>query len=278
MAKRILCSAVAMMYLVAVPTLADCGKCGNDKPACNVQAKSGDCCAQGKTVAAKSKTCSADGKSCCPSNKSACSGEAKYADEMARMKGLALPQMTYQVKDQRLSCPKSAAALAQSESATIKYVVADKVYEDKGAALAAHAEVLDKFLGEMLTVKFAVGDACVGCPNAAQAMAKAKGTEVGYRVASFNFADRETAAKAAKMARAAADKVEMTAMVGDQAYHCPVEAGEVAKKHGKGVDYCVGKTKTACKATARLALAKARIEAALAACEQCGGKQIVAGA
>lgn len=278
MAKRIVFSAVAVMFLVTVPALADCGKCGADKPTCDAQVKSGDCCPQAKAVADKSKTCSADSKSCCPSDKSACAGEAKCAGDMARIKGLGLPEMTYLVKDQRMSCPKSAEALAQSESATIKYVVGDKVYEDKGAAVAAHADALDAFLGEMLTVKYAVGDDCVGCPNAAKAMAKAKGAEVGYRVASFTFADRETAEKAVKLARAAADKVEMKVMVGDQAYHCATEAGEVAKKQGKGIDYCVGETKTACKSTAKLELAKARIEAALAACEQCGGKQIAAGA
>ena len=63
-------------------------------------------------------------------------------------------------------------------------------------------------------------------------------------------------------------KVAMSWAVGEKSYQCPVSAGDVAKADGKKVEYVVGNTKTTCKVTASVELAKARVDAAILALEQ----------
>jgi hypothetical protein len=275
MSKRIVFAAMALLLFAAAPTLAQSEKkCEPDKPKCGSKAEAKTSCADRKVgqdaeVSAKEDVgCSHE-----QGTEDKC-GDVNCAGDLVCFKGTDLPRIAYQIKDQRLSCPRAAAKAAKAEKADIKYVVADKVYSDKTEALAAHAEVLDGFLNDMLTVKYVVGDTCVGCPNAAKAMAEKEGKKVGYRVASFDFADRAAAETAVKMAREASAKVEMKMLVGDETFDCPVHAAQTAKEQGKDVQYCVGKMKTASEPAARVELAVERIKAALTACEECGGKQI----
>lgn len=259
--------AAALMILAAAPTLAQSEKnTETDKPECCAAHKVEKCCAQDKAVE--------NTKACCKHGMAAGCGDTNCAGDLVRFKGLALPRILYQVNDERLSCPKSAVKMAKAENADLKYVVADKVFTNKPEAFKAHAELLDEFLGDMLTVKYAVGENCVACPDAAEAIAKKEGKKVRYRLASFDFEDRASAEKATKLASEASEQVELKMVVGDETFDCPMHAAEAAKKQGKEVDYCIGKLKTASEADAMIELAVERIKAALTAFEKCGGKQI----
>lgn len=219
-----------------------------------VLAQEGKSCCAGATAA---KAVATDGKSC-SGEKSACSAALAKA-------GANTPKMTYKVGEKSTCCPDEAQKLAGGDAKLVKFVVADKEYSDKSEALTAYGKLLDEHLGQITTVKYAVGKECMSCPVSAGELAKKEGKKVEYRLASFNFSDKEAADKAAKSARDAADKVSMKIMVGDQTYSCPTMAAAAAKTCGRTVEYVIGETRTPCNTTAQVELAKARIEAALAA-------------
>ena len=259
MTIRTILAGIVLSAFVTSTTLGQCDE--KAKAAACSKKQASACCAGDKAAKAG---CNADAKSA--SCAVACSGD------LAQLKGL--PQMEYQVGDQRVSCPKAAAEMAKAQNAEIKFVVADKTFADENEAKAAYADALDGYLNEMLTVRCTSEDEAATCrAHGANVAQHAKGKS-GYRLASFSFDDRAAADEAAKKARQAADGVEMKLMVGGECYNCPIRAAEAAKKSGQKVDYCVGKDKTACQATARVRLATERIRAALAACEQSGGRLV----
>jgi len=220
-------------------------------------------------MTAKSASASA---SCCKDKSGATAAACSAADKarcgarcesLLAKAGIQFPQMTYRVGEQATPCPKAAAELARKNGGKIEYVVAEKAYADETEAQQAYAKVLNDFRTEVTRVKFAVGKECVSCPIAASAMAKKEGTQVKYRVAAFDFDSQEKAEAAVKAAAAAAEKVQMTMRVGEKTYQCPTTAADMAKKDGKSVEYCVGEKATACKVTAEVDLAFARLEAAV---------------
>lgn len=206
-------------------------------------------------------TCSkGDGKTCCQS------GQAKTAGCCSDKAGM--PVMMYQVGTEKMACPKKASEVAKGDEKAIKFVVADKVYDNKAEAVTAYTSALETYSKDAMSVKFAVGDKCVACPMTAGEMAKKEGKAMKYRLASFDFASEEAAKKAAAAAKEAADKIEMKTMVGDKAMHCSAEAKEAAAKENKKVEYVVGQTKSCCDVEARMNLARARAEAVYAALEK----------
>ncbi len=216
-------------------------------------------CATGEKASASSceKSCGSSKAtaSCGDKSKAACGGKALAG----------MPVMTYRVGDKECCCPKGAAQMAKTDKAEIKYVVAGKAFDDQGEAMTAYADALDKYMGQMMTVKYAVGDDCVACPMEAAELAKKSDGKIKYRLASMTFDSKEQAEKAAKAAREAADKVTMKALVDGKEVDCS-KAKACSDKNEK-VEYAIGDTKTCCDKQAKVELAKAKIQAALAAIE-----------
>lgn len=279
------CSAllVAFGLGLTVESLAQCqGKSGEQTAAVAASDKGKSGC----NPAACAAACK-DKKGCDPA---ACGGKAVAAG---------MPRMQYKVGDQTLCCTGKADELAKGDAAKIRFVVADKEYTDKAEAMKAYQGELDSFLGTLTTVRYAVGKECVACPNAAQQMAREKGENVKFRVASYTYADRPAAEKAAKAASEAAEQVTMKTVVDGKTYTCEKEATAAAKtggtchghgdaqttagksdakgETGKGTEYVIGETKTCCPVTAKVELAKAKINAAVAAIEKVNGTDVAAG-
>jgi hypothetical protein len=253
MLQRFAIVSVAVAMFLAAPAWAQC------KPDCP----------HAKQCAEKDKQ-KDDSKGCCEKHgaqkdeKSAmCSSDVTCDGDRVRYEGVEIPRIGFKVGDTVTCCMKSATEMAKGDKSKIKFVVADKTYDDLNQAQAARLELLEDWYNNLLTVKYAVGDECVGCPIAAKQLASKSGKEVHYRLAKFDFADKAAAEKAAQNARAAADKVTMTWSVGDKSYNCPKQAGQVAESTGKKVEYCVGESRTPCETTAKTRLIEARITAAL---------------
>ncbi len=240
--------------------------CTDDKSACGMTAK---------TVADKG---SAGSKAACDGSKAvagascdgskavasaSCSGKSDCDSVLAKA-GLKVPAISYRVGEKTTACPMEARTLA-GEQGQVRFVVADKDYADEAEARKAYARQLDGFLNEVTTVRFAVGKECTACPMTAESLAKKEGKPVMYRVAAFDFETREAAEKAVKAAREAAASVKLVMRVGENKYECPVSADDAAKTAGKPVEYCVGEAASPCKVTAEANLARARIDAAVAA-------------
>lgn len=238
----------ASAALMACTAFAQCTASGGDTKA---TAAKGDakCCAAGEKKGECSSACSEGGKAVA----------AK------------LPKMSYKVGDKEVCCPSEASELAKGDKTKIQFVVAGKSYSDQGEATDAYATALDSFMNDMVTVKYAVGDNCVTCPNAAKEMASKENKKVQFRLAAFNFDKQEDADKAAKTAKDAAAKVSLKMMVGEKCFECPMSAGDAAKKENKTVEYVVGDAKTCCDKQAKVNLAKARIDAALKAMSEAPG-------
>lgn len=154
----------------------------------------------------------------------------------------------------------------------------------------AYAVLLDGYLASMTTVKPAgeakasctaeqkaacttdqkasSGEKKACCTSGQNAKADSKDLAGKYVLASYTFDCKEKAEKAAAAARAAADKVSMKMVVGEKSFECPMSAAECAKSDGKPVQYVVGEAKTGCNKTAKVELAKAKINAAAQAIEK----------
>ena len=282
MIKRFAFAYLALLAFATAPALAQCcARAEKDKSGCSARQVE-KCCSQDNAASKDGKACGSAAKACCASDKcdraAACSGagcgDITCAGELVRYKDLDLPRLGYQVDGKRIDCPRSAMETAKASNVSVNYLVADKVYADKSEAMKAYAVVLDEFADGTLEIKYAVGNKCTGCSKSAEAMAKDGCKQVRYRLASFDFADRASADKAAQMAREASEKIELTMVVGDETFVCPVGAAGAAEARGKEVEYCVGKTRTTCATTAKVRLALERIKVALSACESCGGKPI----
>ena len=259
MYKRFTAVAVTVLALAALAAAQEKPACCQKKKASCDKAKAAQC--QDKAdkckLQAKKDCCAKKDKQCCDKKKAKC-GDVSCTGEQVGYKGVKFPRLAYMVGDQRTDCPKTAAKLAKEKNLPIKYVVGDKVFDEKPAALAAQTEVLEDLLGSILSIKYVVGDECVACPHAAEQMAKQSGAKVKYRLGSFVFDDQQAAEQAAAKAREAADAVEMK-----------VDNGEVTR-------YKVGKLVTTSKVAATYQLAIERLKAALDALERAGGKQVAA--
>ncbi len=173
-----------------------------------------------------------------------------------------LPSMGYQVGDKVVACPDEAAKLAKESKATVKYVVGEKTFADKGEATVAYTKELNGFVESATSsIKFSVGGECMACPVSAGDAAKKSGKPMMYRVATVDFKNESDAKKAIAAAKEAAEKVEMKIMVGDKCMGCPDSAAEVAKKENKKVEYVVGESRTCCDVEGKLNLARAKAEA-----------------
>jgi hypothetical protein len=203
-----------------------------------------------QAAATSAKTCSADrsdAKSSCNKGMAGCR---------------AMPVMQYKVGDETVSCPKAAEKLAQEKGAQIIYLVSGKEYSSKSEALKTYADVVEEHLKLVTTVRYMAGDKCVACPREARELAKKSGGAVKYCVAGVVFEDQTKAEQAAKEAAKAAEAVQLTTFVDGKPYTCDKVAAEACQKSGHKAEYAVGECKTNCKITARVELAKARIEAA----------------
>lgn len=247
-------------------------------------AKADGCCATkaqtAKTdakgcCATKAQVASADAKGSCSSNAKLASADgktctAKAADmpaELVMMQKIAKhggPAMTFKVGDKTTCCPMEAEKLAAADTSTpVQFVVDKTTFVSKADAKMAYATELERYLEDLTTVQFAVGDECTRCPMTAKKMASTAGKTVQYRLGSFSFDDMEKAKALAASARKAAEEVKLAAMVGDKEYGCCTTAGKVAKTEGKTVEYKVAGTKTTCDKTADLNLKMAKVDAAL---------------
>jgi hypothetical protein len=201
----------------------------------------------------------------CDKSNASCTGKAA-CDK--RLTEAGVPVLMYRVGEKTTRCPDEAEKLAKGDEGVIRFVIGEKVYEDEAEAKQAYAKALEDFLGQITSVRYAVGDKSVACPMSAGALAKKEGKPMRYRLASYDFETKEAAKKAAATAREAADGVKMTVNVGDESFTCSTSAAKVAKSKGKSVEFCVGQTRTPCKVTASVNLAMARVEAALEAIEK----------
>lgn len=221
-----------------------------------------------KDGAACSATCNKKCESACAGKcDAACAAACKGGCPGQGVMATGMPLMKYKLGDQTLVCPRKAAEQAKASGATLRYVVGETEYADKLEALKAYETVLTTYLEQMTTVQFAVGDKCVGCPIAAQALARECGGQVNFRVASFTFTDRNEADKAAEAARAAVEKVTVKQIGDTKEAGCAGSAkrtcsGKSANDDGKKCEYQGGDMKTRCQTTASVELIKARIVAA----------------
>lgn len=226
------------------------------------------CCAADKAQTAQAAApagCATESKSGCAA--AACSGQS------LRYKNAAIPVMLYDVAGERMGCPKSAVALAAEKNCAVKYVVDGKAYENKAEALNAEVAVLEAYLTDVLSVKYGVGEEMTCCPKTAETLAKKNGKKVCYRLTGYTFKDQGEAEKAAKLARLAAESLNMKIMVGDEAFDCPMKAAEAAKQCGKEVDYCIGTMRTTSESAAKIQLEIEKIKAAVDKIEECCGQK-----
>jgi hypothetical protein len=204
--KAIKLMAVLAIFAATSMTWADCGSCGDKE--C-----SGETCAS----------------SCC--------------EEALAM----FPKMTYRVSEHETCCADAAAKLAADhDGESIKFVVAEKVYEDKAEAMTALAEVAEKFVAD-----FSEPHTC-----------QVSGTT---SIAGKSLKCSDTAGKMASTIKEAIKTVSMTYKVGDETCSCPTKAAEMAKEAGTHQHFVVGGEETCCNIDARVKLAAAKYKAALEA-------------
>jgi hypothetical protein len=231
--------------------------------ACRAQAQCGAGKAKGQQMTART-----DAAPACHQDKNSAAKNEPAVERGKLLAASGAPLMQYKVGDRTTFCPKQAAEWSKAkDDLKVRYVVNETEYTDKAAALQAYQTALDEYLPKLSAVRYAVGDKCVACPLEAASLAKETGSTVHYRVASFTFADRAQANQAAEAARAAADNVKMTYVVGGKEYTCDKEAQHSCQAKGgaataKKCEYKVGEMKTCCETTAKVELTSARIIAA----------------
>ncbi|HEY3244802.1 MAG TPA: hypothetical protein VGM03_15785 [Phycisphaerae bacterium] len=177
-----------------------------------------------------------------------------------------LPHVTYKIGDQETACPEEAAKLAKAdEDVKIVYLVGNKSFESKDEAFAQLATVLDSEAEKMLTVRYSVDGECMYCPMSAAATAKAKNTEMKYRVAGVDFANREQAEKAIDLAKAAVAKVSVTIKAGEAERTVTKLDDDSKPCSAMKATFIVNGEETHCPIQAKLLLAQARIRAMIEA-------------
>ena len=227
----------------------------------------------GKPASEAGASCNKD-KACCAKGGETASKEA-CRDKMMATAGM--PLMKYKCGDQTTCCPKAAEEMTAGKDVQVRYVVNETEYTDQAEAMKAYKTALEGYLSTMTAVRYAVGDKCLGCPDAAAALAKDNGQTVKYRVAAFTFAGKPAAEKAAEAARTAAESVSLKCVVDGKEYSCDKSAQAACQSKGEGAaktcEYKVGDMKTGCELTAKVELAKARIAAAFKVVEELAAKE-----
>ena len=185
--------AVATMVALAASAAAQCkSKSSSASAGCNVKA------------AAKNTSSDESGR---------CWGEALAATGM--------PLVKVKVGDKSTKCPVLAKDLvAKDSSVKPVFFIGDKEYSDCGKVAADYETALQAYLDRMTQVRYAVGSECVACPNHAKMMADSKGKKMQFRVASYDFDNREKANRAVEVAREAAERVTMRMVVDGKQYDC----------------------------------------------------------
>ena len=157
-----------------------------------------------------------------------------------------LPKMTYRVGTEDTCCAESAAKLAETNEAAIKYVVGEKVFEDKTEAYTSLVEQTETMVNDFVTPKTCSESGCT-------------------TVAGESCSCSVKAAKNAELVKTAIKDIKMSYAVGEKSCNCPNEAASLAKSSDEKMNYVVGEESTCCSMTARLNLAKAKYKAAVQA-------------
>lgn len=196
----------------------------------------------------------ATGAPCAHASKS--SGCCKSKNKSAVEAVLAsMPTMKYQVGEEVTCCPNAAKAMASASEGSpkaVKYRVGEEAFETEQAATVKLAAVLQKHLDEMQAMQFSVAGETCYCPMRAKELASSKNTTMAYRVGGFDFAEREKAEKAMKLAAEAANSVQLVCKTGDKNVECNSAAD--AK-----LTYVVGESETDSKEAAQLLALQAKI-------------------
>jgi len=183
----------------------------------------------------------ADCGACGSDQKSACSA-ACCQDALANF-----PKMIYRISDHDTPCAASAAKLAEDhEGETIKFVVAEKVYEEQAEAMNALADVAEEFVAD-----FASPHTCEVSGTTSIGGAK---TECNVMAAKMEEAIKEAFAT-----------VSMSYKVGDESCSCPMKAAALAEESGTKQLFVVAGEDTCCPVDARIKMAAAKYKAALEA-------------
>jgi hypothetical protein len=198
----------------------------------------GTCCAS-KSATVLASTEVADDKKCeagtCPA------GQCPVTAALAK-----LPKMTYSVGTEQVCCSEKAQALADEHKAPIVYVVAEKTYECKNAAMTALVEETENFVAAFTAPK--------KCEASGQVSLAGKA-----------IACPVEAEKQVTLVSTAIEKIEMQYEVAGEKAACIVCATNKAKEKSANVEYVVGDQKTTCEMTARMNLAVAKYKAAVQA-------------
>jgi hypothetical protein len=224
----------------------NCENCPNAKSCGAACTKNCESCpaAQGDTKACE-KNCAACAGGACAT--AACGKDCQNCPITAAMN--ALPQLTFLVGEEKTSCPKAAAELAQKSNASIRYAVGDKTFDQESDAKLALVEATEQFVAAFAEPKL--------CKETGK-----------VAIAGKELCCENAAGQTAALAKAAMEKVQMTYLVGEKECHCPVEAEKLAKDSGDPTIYVVAGESTGCNLTARLNLARAKYKAAVLAVMQ----------
>ena len=188
-----------------------------------------------------------DGKcpgKCAETCDSTCAGDCEGCPVTKAM--AALPKMTFTVAEESTCCEQQASELAKAHNAPIHFVVAEKTYDDKAAAMVALADATEKFVAD-----FAEPKTC-----SVSGKTSVCGTSTGCC---------ESAKEMAAIAKAAMDEVHMSYKVGDETCQCPNAAAAMAKSSGAKTSYVVEGEETCCQVDARIKMAVAKYRAAVMA-------------
>lgn len=232
------------------------------KGATTVATKAG-CSGKGATIVASNKGCC--GKTATTvASKSGCNGKAAAglsAERRSKVETIlaSLPSVSYRVGELETGCFYTASTKADANRAALQYVVDGKTYDKQCDASAALTAMLNERIASMTEVGFAAGDQVYRCPISARQAAEEAKTPVRYRLAGFDFDEKEAATIAAKRVAAAVAKVGMTYKVDGKTYQCLSQC----KTKGKEIVYSVGDQETSCEVEAKLMVAQATIRTIL---------------
>ncbi len=190
-------------------------------------------------------------------------GKAKPANLTTKSSCSSLPKMTYKVGDKSTCCSKEAKGLmTAAPNQKMVYMVGGKEFCDEKAAYTHMVNEYERVAANYCTV--AEAKACSEektCPlTGKKYMVKSEGAAT-YTVAGRNTECSKHAAQIAKAGKDAMQKVSMTYRVSGKDYCCDSMACDHAKA-GATKMYVVNGQETSCEMTARMMLAKAKIEAA----------------
>ena len=174
-------------------------------------------------------------------NETQCKGECPIAAAMGE-----LPKMTYKVGEESVCCSKAAASLAEKSGDPINYVVGEKSFTEKKAAMTSLVETTEAFVTEFVTP----------CKCDVSGVTKIAGKSCNCPI---------DAGKKAELVSTAVSGISMSYVVGEETCNCPNKAAALAKTSGDEQFYVVGEEKTCCEMTARLNLARAKYKAAVEA-------------